>query len=188
MKEFELENWDGLELATAKFTLEQSEKYLSETIQTAGFLNRRATFALQAIVSGIILLIGFLSSGYSDGIIIHLSIIAVGILIILAFDAFKAYDQYRIRPLGNLPSNMLNEKIVDESNQHLSVIYDSLRTIQDSINFNESQNEKKVSTIHNLYRGVKIGLIIIVLYPLLHWLVCQFSPESWGAMVSVFLP
>ena len=112
----------------------------------------------------------------------------MGILIILAFDAFKAYDQYRIRPLGNLPSNMLNEKIVDESNQHLSVIYDSLRTIQDSINFNESQNEKKVSTIHNLYRGVKIGLIIIVLYPLLHWLVCQFSPESWGAMVSVFLP
>lgn len=76
---FELENWESVNLSTAKLILDQAEKYLNGTIKTSDFQNKRATVALQTIISLIILLVAFLSSGYSGGnsLLIHLALITI---------------------------------------------------------------------------------------------------------------
>jgi len=182
-EDFELEDWENLDIETVKFTFDQSEKYLNDTIKTAQFQAKRATVALQAIISLLIIIVGFLASGFEGArVLIHLGWLSIGILFILLFDAFKAYNLYRVLPLGNLPSNIISKKNIDfaQSKQRLFILYNCLRTIQDSINYNENQNNERARLIHILYRGIKYGLITVTLYPLLYWLVFQFVFESLG--------
>jgi hypothetical protein len=168
----EWENWDKLTDDTALFILDQAEKKLSELISAADALTNRAINTLQFSIPGLALLIGFIYSDYSSGILGHLSIIAIIVLVAISILAFMTYHLYKVVPLGNTPINLINDEKVLHEKQKLVFLFNAIKTAQNSIDKNELANKKRVKNIKRIQIIIWFGLTTeLILYPLIYYLV-----------------
>jgi len=169
------ENWDKLEIDTAEFILDQSEKRLSEMNQAADILTSRANTILQFAIPSIAVLMGFLFSDYSKGQLpTHLAVGGILFLIVISVLAFIVSSLYKVVPLGNTPINMISDEKVLHEKQTLVFLYNSIKNIQKSIDKNESRNLSRAKRLYWIQRIIWVGLAIeLVIYPSLYYLVCR---------------
>lgn len=170
------ENWEKLELDTAKFILEESEKFLSETIDTAKILTDRAVNIMQFSIPLSLALIGILSSKDINPLLYQISFIGLVAAIIVSSLCFKVYKLYQIRPLGNTPIGMINSKKMEfRGEQQLKVyLISAIHGIQISIEFNETANSERSRRIYRIEKWIQISAIIILGYAILWYPVSQF--------------
>lgn len=166
--------WNNLRTESAKIILDQLEKNLSASIETAKILTDRAVMVLQFSIPVIIALIGVSFSNPSK-VIIHLSCIAILFLILVSWKALKLYQLYEIQPLGNTLENMLSKEKIDcpDEHQEFAFIYNSIITADNAIVFNDNSNKNRQNLMYSIITLIKIGSAVIIIYSLLWYPVFQ---------------
>ena len=158
------ENWDKLKVTTAKFILDQSEKKLIATIETAKILTDRTVVIMQLVVGLTIGLLSYSSSTENRGLLFQLAIIILFFCAVIFFYCLKGYNLYEIKPLGNTAGNMINEDKVKSEEQELLFVFSHIRTIDDSIGFNDKRNENRARNLNLIFDLIKIGFSSIIGY------------------------
>ena len=168
---FEWENWDKLSVDTAQFILGQAEKELSELIVAADVLTQRSSTIMQASFAVLIGLIGYSVSKPESDIGIKLAVVSCVFLIVISFLSFRIYRLYKVKPMGNRPSKMVTEEKTNHDKQHLVYIYNSIKTTEKSIVFNEIENGKRVRELKLVFYLIWLWLLVSVCC--LIWLLCR---------------
>ncbi len=166
--------WNNLSIESAKIILDQLEKNLSATIETAKILTDRAVTVLQFSVPIILALIGVIFS-QPFTVLIHLSIIGIVFLIIISWKALNLYQLYQIQPLGNSLDNLLTKEKMDytDEQQEFSFIYNSIITVNNSIEFNDNENINRQELMRSIINWIKIGSTVVIGYSVLWYPVFQ---------------
>jgi hypothetical protein len=173
--------WQNLTTESAKVILDQLEKNLSASIETAKILTDRAVTVLQFSIPIILALIGVIFSQPSQ-ILIHLSVVGILFLIIISWKALSLYELYQIQPLGNTLENLLSKEKIDcpEEQQEFAFIYNSILSVNDSIIFNDNSNKNRQTLMRSIIFWIKVGSLVIIIYSALWFPVFQSLFEAWG--------
>jgi hypothetical protein len=158
------ENWDRIEKESAYFILEQGEKKLKETIETASIVTSKAVFILQISLGLMVSLVGYVSVTTDRGLAFQLSILLIILSICLFVGSLSVYDLYEVRPLGNTPSNLIDERKISDSRQELAFLYSAIYTVETSINFNERKNTLRAERLSTVFTVINIAVWTIVIY------------------------
>ncbi|MFY0598940.1 MAG: hypothetical protein JXR03_04670 [Cyclobacteriaceae bacterium] len=172
--------WEKIDEDNLKLALEQGEKILRETIDTANFQVNRALTMLKAIIGLIIGLVAYLSSTIPTMSLLYLEAsLGLVVLVILLPLAFKAYRTYIVEPLGNSPNHILNQKNIDYGGDKLKqfLLFNCCRSVEDSIKSNQQSNQERASLLTKLELEISVGLIGVIIFPVLWFLVSRFLFE-----------
>ncbi len=162
---FDQVDWERLEIASAKLILDQSEKQLKETIDTANQLYNRATYIIGCSIPIEIGLFGYLASKYEKpDFLFLLAFLGFLLMSVVLFLCFKVYYLYPIRPLGNTPKNILsNKEYIAHPDQELVFLYNCIRTAQASSDFNMAKNKERAEIIKTIFYIIGAGLATLLL-------------------------
>ena len=166
--------WGNLTTESAKVILDQLEKKLSASIETAKILTDGAVNVLQFSIPVILALIGVIFSQPST-VLIHLSVISILFLLVISWMALSLYELYEIQPSGNTLNNLLGKDKIDspEEQQEFAFIYNCMHTVNNSIIFNDDSNEKRQKLMRSIITWIKIGSLVVLLYSALWFPVFQ---------------
>ena len=165
------ETWDKITLGSARFILDQAEKNLAATIETARILTDRALNVLQFSIPFSLALIGVLAAKMNT-LLVSLSIVGLIFSLIISWKAFRLYELYKVHPLGNLPSKLLIKENLetDEKFQELAFIFSTIQGIEKAIDINEAGNSKRQRIMYSIMEYIKYGILITFLFPLIRFL------------------
>jgi hypothetical protein len=170
---FTYEDWDKIDISTAKFVLDQGEKFLAETVEAGNVLTNRAGSIMQISIPAVGVLVGVVATNLEiEKLQYQLAIIGVLLSGIVSYLAFKVYHLYKIIPLGMEPNKILtDEKIKHIDQQELVFVYNAIKNCQKSIAKNQSRNEDRAKKIIQIETVVKVGLIASVAWVVLYYVV-----------------
>src|SRR5271154_3273919 len=117
------ENWDKIELPTARFILDQGEQKLKATIETASALTSKAIAIVQISLGLLVSLFGYVSITNDRGLAFQLSVLLIMLSFFIFVASLRVYVLYEIRPLGNYPSNMIQEEKISDPRQESAFVY-----------------------------------------------------------------
>ena len=166
--------WESLNIESARVILDQLEKNLAASIETAKSLTDRAVNVLQFSIPVMLALVGVIFS-QSSAVLIHLSVIGIVFLLVISWKALSLYDIYEIQPLGNTLENMLSkEKIEYEGDdQEFAFVFNCIITVNNSIEFNDNCNRRRQELMRSIINWLKIGSLVVLLYSVLWYPVFQ---------------
>ena len=172
------EAWNDLNLESTKYLLDQTEKYLEATIETAKVLTDRAVSILQFSIPIILALVGVIFA-QSNTILIHLSVISIVFLIVVSFKALRVYELYEIHCLGSPPESLLVDDILIMSDEHkeFAFIFNSVKLNNDMIIFNQNSNRQREKHLRFIITTVKTGCAFVLLYAIFWFPVFRFLFE-----------
>lgn len=173
-------NWNKIGLTSLTLALDQGEKMLKETIVTANFQVNRVLTILKTSVGLFIVISGYLITNKPSFQILYLeAVVSLLVLAFLIIKSFKAYSSYKIKPLGNRPFHILNKVNIEYAGDNLDqfLVFNSCRTVDDSIRFNQERNDLRANLIYRVEHQVKWSLIVVIGFPLLSYLAFLFVPE-----------
>jgi hypothetical protein len=152
--------WEEITLDSAKFILEQVEKKLQATIDTANSLTNRAVNTMQFSIPLSVGLIGIISADPSPEWL-WLYLIDLLFLIIISFLAMQAYELTHVMPLGDRLGKLLDQATLHRDNEHQykSLIANRSQEVQACCEKNESINRECQSVLFGLMILVK-GVIV----------------------------
>lgn len=167
------ENWDKLDIKTSYFILDQSEKKLDATIETAKILSDRAIILMQSSSGILIALLGYAATTKERELLFQLSVLLIAFCIAIFLLSFRVYNLYEIRVKGNSPSNLISNEKVNYVKQELRFTYGEIVTIGDSIDYNERNNLVRASALRLAITTITILVFTLPLYSILWYLLCR---------------
>ncbi len=180
-------NWEKIDIDSYKFSLEQGEKMLKETIDTASFQISRSSTILKFSLGFLVAVLGYLISNSPELSLKYCeSVIALICLFITSAMSFNCYSSksFQVKPLGNNPFNILSDESIQYiqnhyqlSDLHKLLIFNACRTVEESINNNVDSNNLRAKKISKIESAIKWSLTILIAFPLSWYLVSQFLPE-----------
>jgi hypothetical protein len=167
------QNWDKLKIETAIFILEQSEKKLDATIETAKILSDRAIILMQSSSGILIALLGYAATTKERELLFQLAVLLIAFCIAIFLFSFRVYNLYEIRVKGNSPSNLISDEKVNYLKQELRFIYGEIVTIGDSIEYNERNNRTRASALRLAITTITILVFTLPSYSILWYLLSR---------------
>jgi hypothetical protein len=160
------DSWDDLTLDSAKFVLDQAEKNIQASLETAKNLTDRAVNVMQFSIPLAFVLIGLIS-GNPEKPLLFLYIIGLFFALAVSYKGLKLYDLYLIQPLGYLPSNLIKEENLklEEKYQELGFIFSVIQDMERVIEINETKNLERQMKMYSIMEWVKTGIVLTCLYP-----------------------
>jgi len=169
----DIKNWQSISPDTAKLMLDQSEKLLIETIESAKIISAKTTQLVAFLIPLSTLLAGYLIQNWIRNGFDYLSITANLCLLCLAVSAYYCYKNfrpYKIAITGEYPHDIVTSKYIDNSftkdEQYLNLLLNVCDNIENRILVNDDFN---TDSIRNNRIAIK-ALFIIPFCPLLGYL------------------
>jgi hypothetical protein len=158
--------WNQLTPESAKFVLDQAEKNLEATVETARSLTDRAINVMQFSVPLSLVLIGLITAT-STSVLLIFYVIALGFSLVVSYQGLKLYDIYRIQPLGYKPSDLLKNDVLkmDEETQEMGFVFSAIQDVERAIDINESVNLQRQMLMYSILNWIKAGVTVTLLYP-----------------------
>ncbi len=175
--------WKKIDIDSLKHGLEQGEKMLKETLDTASFQVNRSLTVLKSSLAIFILLFGYVVSSTPELSYKYLE--AVLALVLFAWiirSSFVIYQTYEVKPIGNNPSNILRSENIEYAGKKLDqfLLFNSSRTVEESIEFNQTKNQNRADQIRGLEKQIKIFLLVLIVFPFLLFLCSRCVPGLQG--------
>lgn len=166
--------WKHLTVPSAKHILDQVEKNLAASIETATALTDRAVSVLQFSIPIMAALLGIIFTPLPI-LVTHLAVIGLILLGLISRYAIKLYELYEVQPQGNKLENMLVKEKIDYEgdDQEFTFLYNSILTTNNSIQFNDNANKKRRKLMVIILGLIKYGSLAFPLYLALWFLALQ---------------
>jgi hypothetical protein len=106
--------WDKISIESLKLTFNEGEKLLKETIATADIQNKRVVTMIRPVIALIIIMVGIVVSWeLTFSISNTVTVVALALLFYLFLKLSIAYRLYEVDPIGNSPSNVLRQEVIE---------------------------------------------------------------------------
>jgi hypothetical protein len=132
--------WNDITIESAEFVLQQAEKRLQATIDTARMLTDRAVTIMQFSIPLSIGLGGLiLTTQKNDWFWLY--VVILGILLAISYLGLRVFDLYDVEYLGHEPRILLDNNIpLEEENQNLALMIAVITLVQIDIEENTKRN------------------------------------------------
>ena len=175
--------WEKISVEALSHALDQGEKILKETINTASFQVYRSLTVLKSSLAIFILLFGYVVSSSPEMSYQYLeAVLSLGLFAWIIRSSFVIYQTYEVKPIGNNPSNILRTENIEYAGKKLDqfLLFNSSRTVDESIEFNQSRNQKRADQIRRMEKQIKYFLLVLILFPFLLFLSSLCVPVLQG--------
>lgn len=157
--------WREITAESARFLLEQAEKKVQATIDTARSLTDRAVNVMQFSIPLCLALVGLIGADPKKEFLwLYLIILALSIAI--SYMGLHLYDLYTIRTLGYKPSLLLKEENLGfrDEYQHLGFLFGVIQDIERVIEINEDSNRERQRIMYWIMTLIKFTIGFTCLY------------------------
>jgi len=176
-KEFNIDfDYRNITLESAKFIFSQAEKLLQSTVTTTNILLERAKVLIQMFATLIIANIGFVvvqinTNNFS--LLFQVAVIFLAFLIICSWFSIKMFRVADVDDIGSRPSLLANQELLefDKKNQELLLIVNEIENYEKRIKSNLANNRERVNIFHKLMNTFKAGILVLIIYLPLYYLV-----------------
>lgn len=164
-----IEKWEEINPESAKFILEQGEKFLGQTLEIGEKISSRAFSLILILITLVSALTGYsinkyLTENVLSGLII-VNTLYILILIVILYFLFMIIFPRLTYVSGRKPSDIAipdfleNEK--PESNvKHLALVLNEIENCQFKIDANEKQNEERITQLKRCITALCISFLI----------------------------
>ena len=178
----DINKWDKINKDTAKLMLEQSEKLLDETTETAKTISAKSTQLVTILIPLATIIAGYLIQNLVKNGLDYLSITSILCLICISIGAiycYKNFKPYKIAVAGEYPHDIVASKYIDntftDKQQYLNMILNVCDNIENRIVANDDFNTSSMKNNDIAIRALFIipfcpvcAYLILLLYQLLH--------------------
>lgn len=167
----ETSDWTKITLKSASFILDQAEKSIKYSIEVSDKITNRA-FALTIILmSGITALIGLLAKEFSKDVYSGtLVIFYIGIIvsaIVALFYLIKISFPRLFMMVGRSPKEIAIPAMLETEFSELSLILNEIENSQRKIDFNDNQNQERITILKKVIIALCTGFVITILLVLI---------------------
>ena len=167
-------NWRETEIEIYQIALDQGEKLLSFTTQTAEVLMKRVHNILKFLVPFIAIVLGFLISQKPSYELWYLEAsIAMIFLVILLIKTLKSFRTYQIAPIGHDPSDVLDTRVLyfDKKKSKELLYHNLCKNVDEQIKDNRVGNEIRAKRLNDIQKIIEVGTLILIIFPSVYWVV-----------------
>ena len=175
--------WQKISVESLKHGLDQGEKMLKETLETASFQVNRSLTVLKSSMAIFILLFGYVVSSSPELSYKYLeACLALVLFGWIIRRSFLIYQTYEVCPLGNNPSHIIRDENIEYAGKNLYqfLLFNSSRTVEESIEFNQSLNQERSEQLRSLENQIKYFLLVLIVFPFLLFLCSRCVPVLQG--------
>lgn len=175
MPNWEIKDWNRMQPEVAKFILDQSEKKLIETVETAERHTQRALNVLTVCLPATLIVASYILETDERSSMYGMAIIVLTTLVVIAWLSIKVYRIYEIHTVGNNPKKLIREddNVADDE---LQFVVETIESIERRITFNVEKNRERGRYMLWVFNCLIIGSGAIIAYAIFLQLLRYYHP------------